>query len=344
MASEPHLSKQEALKQGFKASIQISKLQTNFSEPLPHSLQWPIQFLDSKRTIGNSMPEYQNYGTEAYYHGGSDLRLKKEGAVTSPVNGFLQGDFYTFVTDPETGHDVKYTKPFSDGGDDLYFEITVKSADGFQFEFHHVNPNNLPANIQALVEKGGGEIHQGDLVGYASIWPVVRLGSYYDHIHYNIIAPNGASANAEYFSVNLPDASAPVIKNIYAIYKDKKIEVVNNKLLAMPTELLVSAYDMKGDNIYPLPPVYVEAEFNKKEKTIWDFTKYLLNSLGQFPDIREVYARNVKLTDGRVITTQGDYEKTNFVFRLKIPAEATLPIQIKIKDASENMTQLTLDL
>ena len=77
----------------------------------------------------------------------------------------------------------------------------------------------------------------------------------------------------------------------------------------MPTEIIVSAIDMKGENIYPLPPVSVSAEWSENKKIGWEFSQVLLNAVGKFPDIREVFARNLKLTDGRTFTTKGDYTK-----------------------------------
>ena len=339
-ANELRLSRKEALAQGFKP-FKFSK-SISSSELPAQAMAWPVKFIDASHTIGNSMPEYQNYGTEAYYHEGADLRVSPAREVTAPVAGFLQGDFYTYVTDQNTGEDKKYTKPYSDGGDTLYFEITIRTTEGFQLEMHHVNPESLPKNIIDLILRGGGEIRAGEVVGFAAIWPNSRAGARYDHIHYNLISPAGVYMNPEYFSQPLADESAPLVKNIYAVYKDKTIEVLNQKLQGTPLELIVSAIDMKGENIYPLPPVLAEAAWGAK-KTAWDFSKYFLNSLGGFPDIREVYARNVRLSSGKTVTTKGDYSSAVFLFRLKTPAGASGPVTITLKDSSENTTQVQLN-
>ncbi|MFZ3231696.1 MAG: hypothetical protein WA160_15920 [Pseudobdellovibrio sp.] len=113
-------------------------------------------------------------------------------------------------------------------------------------------------------------------------------------------------------------------------------------------ELIVSTYDAKGVSIYPLPPTFVEASWNSSGidagKTIWDFTKSLISNLGNYPDLREVYVRTLKLSDGRTFTTDGDYDTTNFLFRLKLPKTVTSPITITIKDVSENETKLMLNI
>lgn len=342
-ATELRMTRAQAVAQGFKARP-IALVPTKVADLPQNSLAWPVRFVDSKHTIGNSMPQYQNYSNEAYYHEGADLRVSKSAAVTAPVDGFLQGDYYTYVTDPNTGEDKKYTKPISEGGDDLYFELTIKTADGFLLEMHHMNPRNLPKAIYELVLHGGGSVRQGEVIGYTSIWPVSRFGERYDHIHYNLISPNGTYLNPEFYSLALADTSAPVIKNIFAVYKDKKIEVINQKLTGLPTELIVSAIDMKGDNIYPLPPTFVEASWSENQQVGWNFSQMLLNSLGSFPDIREVYARNLKLTDGRSFTTKGDYSNTVFLFRLKIPPTANGPITLTIKDASANEKKVLINV
>ena len=342
IANELHMSGAEALRQGFRPVKTARKVMT--TEPAEHSLPWPVKFIDQRHTIGNSMPEYQNYGTEAYYHEGADLRVSMEREVTAPVDGFLQGDFYTYVTDQNTGEDKKYTKPMSEGGDDLYFEITIKTADDFQFELHHINSAKLPKNIVNLISRGGGAVHQGGVIGSASLWPMTRNGERYDHIHYNLLSPAGVYMNPEYYSQVLVDNSAPVIRNIFAIYKDHKVEVLNQKLSGVPSEIIVSAYDMKGENVYQLPPSFSEIVSVSGQKTTWDFTKFFTNSTGTFPDIREVYARNLKLSDGRSFTTKGDYSNTVFLMRLKVPPTATGPLTLTLKDSAMNQTQVQLEI
>ncbi len=338
-ATELKMSRAKALALGFKPARTNEAFLT--SELPKNGLPWPVTFIDSRHTIGNSAPEYQNYGSEAYYHSGADLRVSPAREVVAPVSGFLQGFYYTYTTDV-TGQDKKYTKPYSEGGDSLYFEINIQTDQGYQLELHHVNPENLPKNIVELIVRGGGRIEAGEVVGFTAIWPMSRAGTRYDHIHYNIKTPAGVSMNPEYFSHALEDRTAPVIKNIYAVYKDKTVEVLNQKLTDTPLEIIVSAFDMKGENIYPLPPVLTEAAWDGK-KSFWDFTKYILNKDGGFPDIREVYARNVRLSSGKTVTTRGDYNNTIFLFRLKTPAGAGGPVTITVKDASDNTTQVQLN-
>lgn len=342
-SNEIRMSRSEAMSQGFKPS-KITRNKPAAQDLAKYSLPWPVKFIDSKHTIGNSMPEYQNYSNEAYYHEGADLRLNKSGQIVAPVDGFLQGGYYTYVTDPNTGEDKKFSKPITDGGDDLYFEITIKTPEGFMFEFHHTNPNTLPKNIYDLVLRGGGDIRKGEIIGYAAVWPNSRFGERYDHIHYNLISPEGVYMNPEFYSVALNDVSAPSIKNIFAIYRDKKVEVLDRKLNSLPSELIISAIDMKGENIYPLPPVSVEAAWNDVVKVGWNFSQRLLTSAGTFPDIREVFARNLKLSDGRSFTTKGDYSNTVFLFRLKIPETASSPILISVKDSSDNESTVLLNI
>lgn len=342
-ATELRMSKSQALAQGFKAT-RVNANQPTKVDIAPNSLAWPVQFIDQRHTIGNSMPQYQNYSNEAYYHEGADLRVSQSGKVIAPVNGFLQGDYYTYVTDQNTGEDKKYTKPITEGGDPLYFEITITTAEGFLFEFHHINPKSLPKVIYELVLRGGGTVSHGEVLGTAAVWPSFRFGERYDHIHYNLISPNGIYMNPEFYSNALADKSAPVIKNIFAIYKDQKVEVLDQKLKNLPTELIISSIDMKGDNIYPLPPVLVEASWSENQKVGWNFTKTLLNNLGSFPDIREVFARNLRLSDGRSFTTKGDYSNTVFLYRLKLPGTVTSPITLTVKDSSANEKKILLNI
>lgn len=341
LSTELRMTRKQAQKFGFK-----SKQARIFDVPISwpaEKLPWPVEFVDTRHTIGNSMPQYQNYGSEAYYHAGADLRVARSKQITAPIDGFLQGGYYTYVTDQNTGEDKKFTKPITDGGDELYFELTVKTTDGYQLEFHHVDPLSLPKGIYELVLRGGGNVIQGEVLGSTAVWPVSRFGERYDHIHYNIISPGGVYMNPEYYSKFLPDTSAPIIKNIFAVYKDKKVEVLNRRLQGMPLELIVSAIDMKGENIYQLPPVQVEA-FTESQKVGWNFTQLLVNAAGKFPDIREVFARNLKLADGRSFTTRGDYSNTVFLYRLKTASLNRGPITLSIKDVHGNEKKVQLEV
>lgn len=347
-AGQLKLSREQALKQGFQARPQaFAPSNTETAEIEKNSMDWPVEFIDSRHTIGNSMPQYQNYSNEAYFHGGSDLRVARSQAVYAPVDGVLTGFYYSYVTDPQTGEDQKFTKPITSGGQELYFEINIRLENGYQLELHHVSPRNLPQDIYNMILRGGGNVRKGDLVGYTVSWPVTRYGERYDHIHYNLVSPAGVKMNPEYFSRALVDEKPPVIKNIFAIYADKKVEVRDQTLQGRPQELVISAYDMKGDNIYPLPPVLVQA-FSESAvapfQVAWDFTQKLLNQWGFFPDIREVYARNLRLSDGRVFTTQGDYRNTEFLFRLKMPTAVEGSIVILVKDDAGNETRTSLKL
>lgn len=341
-ATELRMTKAQALAQGFKP-VERKITHPGKIDLSPNSLPWPVEFIDSRHTIGNSMPQYQNYGNEAYYHEGADLRVARSKQVVAPSDGFIQGDYYTYVTDQNTGEDRKYTKPYSEGGDELYFEITLKTADDYLLEFHHVNPDLLPKPVLELVLRGGGNVRQGEILGTAAVWPNLRFGERYDHIHYNVISPAGVYLNPEFYSRPLPDKSAPVIKNIFAIYKDRKIEVLNHRLNGIPSELIVSAIDLKGDNIYPLPPVLVQATWPGNKAVGWDFSRFMLNPAGTFPDIREVYARNLRLSDGRSFTTKGDYTNTVFLFRIKLDATAKGPIVLTVRDSSANENSVTLE-
>lgn len=351
-ASELILSKAEALNQGFKKTIsKTHSIERSFkrakkptSELTKNSLPWPVEFIDQQHTIGNSMVEYQNYSNEAYFHGGDDLRVTSAAEVKAPIDGFLEGHYYTYVTDPNTGQLTKYSKPMSEGGDDLYFEISIQTSNHYSFEFHHVNPKTLPQPIYDMILNGGGSIHQGDLIGYTSTWPVVRYGDSYHHIHYNIISSTGVNLNPEYYSHELTDTTAPEINHIFAIYRDKKIEVLNQKLSAVPEEIILESTDKKGNNIYPLPPVFIEARWNENNKSGWDFTQNLFSNSKQFPDIRNVYATNLRLSDGRTFSTEGNYNNVQFLFRLKIPPTAIGPITLTVKDVSGNTKTRVLNI
>lgn len=343
VASELRMNREQALRKGFLPQKRFS----NFVQPVQmiakNSLPWPVEFYSETQTIGNSTPEFQNYGGESYFHSGSDLRVQKESQVFAPVTGFLKANYYTYVTNPQTGEDTKFTKPISEGGDSLYFEVTIETTDGYRFELHHVNPKSLPDPIRKIALAGGGFVDNGTIVGRAAVWPIYRFDERYDHVHYNIIDPRGIYLNPEFASHEISDDQPPQILNIYAVVNGQTTEIKTDQLRGgKPTELIISALDYKGKNIYPLPPVSVEVLWGDHQKSGWDFSMLLADASGFFPDIRKVYARNVRLTDGRRISTSGDYENTLFLYKVVLPSEAKSPYVIQIKDSVGNIKQRVL--
>ena len=149
----------------------------------------------------------------------------------------------------------------------------------------------------------------------------------------------------------------PVIKGtrltVELILKSLAAGETNENLLAshprLTLEAIAAALEfaadaLKGENIYPLPPVSVSAEWSENKKVGWEFSQVLLNAVGKFPDIREVFARNLKLTDGRTFTTKGDYTNTVFLFRLKIAPNAKGPVLLTVRDSSANEVRKTLQV
>jgi hypothetical protein len=332
----------ELVREGFRPQVRGLPNHGDSTRITPHSLPWPIQFLSQRYMIGNSMSEYQNYGDEAYYHGGDDLRVSLGAEVRAPVSGQLIGQYYSYTTDPVTGQDIKHVKSFAEGGDPLYFEILISTDQGFYVELHHVDPRNLPVDIVKMIRAGGGFVEEGRVVGKTVRWPALRYGARYDHIHYNVITNAGVQVNPQMASYNLNDKVAPQLINVYTVLKDMGQKLTHPIITTQPDELIVEAVDFLNENIYPLAVTYVGVHVGQKVFFSWDFTQFLLGENGMYPPLSNVYKSALSLDSGEVITTQGDYERTRFLYRLPIPPIEMGEFEVVLKDLNDNETKMRI--
>jgi hypothetical protein len=303
--------------------------------PAPHSLRWPVFFQDSKHVIGNSMSQFQPYdGT--YWHGGGDLRVKAGAEVRAPIKGHVEAGHYSYVINPDGSMD-KYWKAWPERGSDTYFEVAVVADDGTRYEFHHVNRNTLPAEIVRLLQ-AKGEVQAGDVLGYAIRWS----DGEYNHIHYNIVAPNGIRINPEYISTSLPDEVPPQIRAAYAV-SSKGVATLfgSGEFRTAPSEFVINVSDQLGANIYQHPPQLARLIFDSGEETKWDFTKTLSTASGTSPRLYDFFKASLKIPNGDVIETSGGYGLGTSLVRLKVPAGAHGPFKIQLGDQSGNLTTLT---
>ncbi len=276
------------------------------------------------------MAQYQPYGG-AYWHGGTDLRVKAGAEVRSPTRGRVEAGHYSYELN-EDGSMQKYWKPWPQQGSDTYFEVAVITDDGTRYEFHHVNRTTLPAQIIRLVE-AGGEVQAGDLLGYAIRWS----DGEYHHIHYNVVAPNGIRINPEYTSTSIPDEVAPKINSIHAVMPvGNSVIFGTGEFVSAPSEFVVDVVDYLGTNIYQHPPQKARLVFDSGEETIWDFTKTLRVSGNMSPHIWEFFKESLRTPGGTVLNTTGGYGMGRTLVRLKVPAGAAGPFRIELSDQAGN--------
>lgn len=303
----------------------------------PHSLAWPVAFEDAQHSMGNSMAEFQSYGDGPYYHGGCDLRVKENEVVHTPVAGRIEAGHYGYSNNPN-GSNTKWWKPWPQGGDSHYFEVAVITDDNYRFEFHHMDENQLPAQILAILKNGGkGRVEAGTLLGQTISWP----DGVYHHTHYNIISPGGVHLNPEFYSPLVEDHQAPVISKVLASFKSgKTMEFGSGRFMDVPDFFAVAVIDHQDQNIYDHPPSYAGIEFADGKKFSWDFRERLAGPDGLFPALWDFFIESIRAPNGEQFATEGGYGQGVSVVRVKVPAGAMGAFTLKIADEAGNTTSL----
>lgn len=344
LASERIAPEEQLLQEGYKkvdSSFDFfTRSQSEFplevEFPPSHSLPWPVRFQDEQHSVANTMIQFQPFGT-SYFHGGCDLRVKKNEKVYSPVSGKIEAGHYSYTTNTD-GHLIKYFKPWPEKGSALYFEVAVTTKTGLRYEFHHMNRERLPDEIFQLLNQGGGSIVAGTLLGETITWP----DNVYHHIHYNIILPSGVRANPEYFSTLIPDRLPPFVEGAFAILKNRKVQKFENgEFQELPEEFVIAVKDKYDHSIYEHPISLAQLTFSNGLKTEWDFRQFLINNLGQLPSLWDFFLKFLKTPDGRALSTSGGYGTGLSLIRLKVPPAALGKFQILLEDISGNQTLLS---
>lgn len=304
---------------------------------LPTGLKWPVEFVDSAKTIAQNYVNYQQYGFALpYFHKGCDLRSPPNSVVKAPITGVLEGGYYSY-TDNDDGSETKHWIPWNGSAhSDPYFELAIVTADGYRFELHHVNSTNLPKETIQALNKGNVVIPAGTVIGTVLPW-----GGDYDHIHYNIYRQDGVLVNPEAYTIAPPDHVAPKIYGVYGIRADGSvIELSEGATVAPLQQIIVATTESRDSNVYVQTPPFIGIQFQSRELFAWDFRKVLLGPDNKWPDIRQVFVSKLKTPNGKVLSTSGSYGKGLFLMRLLVP-QAHGPFTIAVSDTAGNTAKFS---
>ena len=321
------------LREGYKRVAAISAAGATALPPA-HALAWPVRFQDSEHTLGNVMAQFQPFG-DLYYHGGDDLRVDAGADISAPVDGKLEAGAYSYAAHPD-GSLEKFWKAWPETGDPTYFEVAVVADDGLRYEFHHVDRETLPADIVAKLNAGGGRVAKGNLLGHAIEFPMAG----YNHVHYNIVLPNGTRVNPEYASALLPDHLAPTILHAFALSSSGDVRDFGSGRFAPPvSEFVLHVVDKQDANVYEHPPAYALLKFESGARTLWDFRETLTSPQGEFPPLWDFFLETIRSPAGD-FSTEGGYGTGASLIRLKVPAGARGGFTIEVGDIAGNTATL----
>lgn len=300
---------------------------------LPLGLPWPVSFVDGAHNVAQNYVNFQDYGDGAYFHGGCDLRTEGGSDVVAATSGRLEGGYYGYSLSPE-GTLQKQWRPWNGQiRRDPYFELAIVTDDGYRFEYHHVDPQLLPASTIAALDRGNARIEAGTVIGKVNGWAFPG----YDHIHYNVLRPDGVPVNPEFYSTAIADQSAPTIQGVYGVTLQGKTVVIAGGATVTESlrEIIVATTESHDGDAYVQTPPFAALEF-ASGTTSWDFRRLLATSEGQRPDIRRVFAPSLRLPNGRSLSTWGRYGAGIFLLRLALPAGASGPFTVTVGDTMGN--------
>jgi hypothetical protein len=302
----------------------------------PNSLIWPVEFQDPQHSLGNSMAEFQSYGSGPYYHGGLDLRVVAGAEVRTPVSGRIEAGHYGYSNRPD-GSSTKYWRPWPASGSRTYFEVAVITDDGYRFEFHHMDEDQLAPDVLTILRKGSGKINAGATLGRTIPWP----DGVYHHLHYNILAPSQTQLNPEYYSPLIDDHLAPEILEAFAIQQNGAVTSFSSGVFRQrPAYFALVCLDHQDHNVYDHPPAHLKLEFDEGEGFSWDFRERLTDSNGRFPPIWDFFIESLLTPVGTTLRTEGGYGIGQSIIRVPVPSTSRGGFTLTVADLAGNKSLL----
>lgn len=206
---------------------------------------WPFEPL----SIGHTMASYQRYGWQPYFHHGIDVR----------------GDAGTEVRAAVGGQVVNVAN--YNGGSRYYWEVALLDAEGFLWQYHHINHETIPQAVKDAFAQGG-MVPAGELLGEIVDWPVDSYGETYHHVHLNVLGEGGVYLNPLRFLEDLGDDSGPEILAVGLLDEART-----------PTQqagegygLWVEVRDLIRHDKFFVPPYHLEIQVDGAEtQVVWTF-------------------------------------------------------------------------
>ncbi len=206
--------------------------------------------------VGAQFYDYQNYQNIPYFHGGLDLCAPAGTDVYTPVSGRVSVNDYK-IDASASPHRFSYRRTTFRRGmtsNTRYLEVAVVDEKGNNWMFRHIDPGSVPAEIFAAAESGRPVV-AGSKVGQVARWnqPVFPENRNYNHIHLEIIAPDGTYLNPAALVATVKDYYPPVIHNVYAaIHGSDEAAMLdgNNRTLHGKVDIIIGANDRMNRAAY----------------------------------------------------------------------------------------------
>ena len=155
-------------------------------------------------------------------------------------------------------------------GQPEYWEVAILDDDGFLWQYHHVDRDDIPQEIFEAYQQGT-KISDGTKIGTVVYWPVSTFGEQYHHIHLNILGANKEYLNPFQFLESLEDNQSPVINEIALLKNGQK---VTGTQVTGTYSLMLNASDLILHQKFIVPPNAISVRVDGRDPVdVWQFNK-----------------------------------------------------------------------
>ncbi len=266
---------------------------------------WFFAPTNQPHPLAHTHHQYQNYGSSPYFHHGVDIRRPNGTKVYAARGG-------------------KVTALYWYGRQPLYFEVQITDADGFRWQYHHVDQPRVPQAIYDAF-RNGTPIATGAEIGTVVTWPSSAYGMRFHHIHLNVIAPDGRYMNPLNFMLEIADATPPTVKNIYAL-PNASTRALNNgssgATVSGRVDIVAEAEDLIAGQPYQLTIHRTTWEIEQisgpghhrmPETTFWLFN-YLPGGSNNRAYAHDIFKSSLYDSANRRKRTSGNYTSRVFLY------------------------------
>ncbi len=276
---------------------------------------WPLP--GKPAVVLNTLSTLQFYGPTPGFHHGLDLAAPAGTPVVAPVSGSV-----------ETGHYYKRKSDYT-------YEIAITTSDGDRWELHHIDPDDIPPEIERRAD-AGGKVTAGAHLG--RIYDASAIGIE-PHLHINILSAQGMYLNPFIALSDLGDEVAPTVSETWWAEPkgDRYVEV--EALVPGEFVLVIDAFDIAPGE-FGRQSLY-RMRVRQEGETIFEFQFDALPHPSFLEGTNEIYfLGELKTRDGQILRSEVQNDR-RFLYAVpvKIPSADPPEIEIVTEDFAGNTSR-----
>ncbi|MCB9883130.1 MAG: M23 family metallopeptidase [Planctomycetes bacterium] len=268
---------------------------------------WFFAPVNQSHPFAHTHHQFQLYSSNpasAYFHHGIDIREPAQTPVLACAGGVVENAGY-------------YSNP------PYYYEVAIRDADGFLWEYHHIDAPTVPAGVLQAFQTGGS-IPAGTFIGETISWPVRAYGALFHHIHMNVKDEDGRYINPLHLILDLADATPPSCLGVWVLPNEGTSTFAGSPpVVSGDVDVVARFEDRVAPEPYQLTLYETEVEIHPLggvqapvfgPRVLWRFDN-LPGGTSRFDQIWDVF--KMSFQDGATAhSTQGDYNDRRFYYTL----------------------------